>query len=93
MSSLAQLCGGTLQELDLTSCVYLTDLSVNAIATYLHRLVVLRLAWCKEITDWGLLGQKTPTREREGETVRKNGERERDGWQWKGEKVGGRRDG
>ncbi|XP_030222753.1 F-box/LRR-repeat protein 20 [Gadus morhua] len=67
MSSLAQLCGGSLQQLDLTSCVYLTDLSVNAIATYLHRLVVLRLGWCKEITDWGLLGQKTPTRERESE--------------------------
>uniref|UniRef100_A0A667XHK0 F-box and leucine rich repeat protein n=1 Tax=Myripristis murdjan TaxID=586833 RepID=A0A667XHK0_9TELE len=56
--SLAQLLGSSLRELDLTSCVYLTDLSVRAIATYLQRLVVLRLGWCKEITDWGLLGME-----------------------------------
>ncbi|KAK0138217.1 Leucine-rich repeat-containing protein 29 [Merluccius polli] len=67
VSSLAQLCGGTLRELDLTSCVYLTDLSVHAITTYLQALVVLRLGWCKEITDWGLLGREAPAREREGE--------------------------
>uniref|UniRef100_A0A3Q1ITJ0 Uncharacterized protein n=1 Tax=Anabas testudineus TaxID=64144 RepID=A0A3Q1ITJ0_ANATE len=54
--SLAQLLGDTLCELDLTSCVNVTDLSVCAIATCLQRLVVLRLGWCKEITDWGLLG-------------------------------------
>nr|XP_043872138.1 dynein regulatory complex subunit 6 isoform X2 [Solea senegalensis] len=54
--SLAQFLGDTLCELDLTSCVNLTDLSVCAIATYLQRLVVLRLGWCKEVTDWGLLG-------------------------------------
>ncbi|XP_035499159.1 F-box/LRR-repeat protein 3 [Scophthalmus maximus] len=54
--SLTQLLGETLCELDLTSCVNVTDLSVRAIATYLQRLVVLRLGWCKEVTDWGLLG-------------------------------------
>ncbi|XP_038561335.1 F-box/LRR-repeat protein 2 isoform X3 [Micropterus salmoides] len=54
--SLTQLLGETLRELDLTSCVNVTDLSVRAIATYLQRLVVLRLGWCKEVTDWGLLG-------------------------------------
>ncbi|XP_034733951.1 F-box/LRR-repeat protein 20 isoform X2 [Etheostoma cragini] len=54
--SLTQLLGDSLRELDLTSCVNVTDLSVHAIATYLQRLVVLRLGWCKEVTDWGLLG-------------------------------------
>ncbi|XP_037539091.1 F-box/LRR-repeat protein 2 [Nematolebias whitei] len=59
--SLTQLLGDSLHELDLTSCVNVTDLSVCAISTYLQKLVVLRLGWCKEITDWGLLGmvQKT----------------------------------
>lgn len=59
--SLAQLLGNSLQELDLTSCVNVTDLSVCAIATYLQRLVVLRLGWCKEVTDWGLLGMVETT--------------------------------
>ncbi|KAL6480634.1 hypothetical protein MHYP_G00116670 [Metynnis hypsauchen] len=59
--SLAQLLGSSLRELDLTSCVYLTDLSVRAIASYLPGLLVLRLGWCKEITDWGLLGMVEPT--------------------------------
>nr|XP_040018287.1 F-box/LRR-repeat protein 14 isoform X2 [Gasterosteus aculeatus aculeatus] len=54
--SLTQLLGDSLRELDLTSCVNVTDLSVRAIATYLLKLVVLRLGWCKEVTDWGLLG-------------------------------------
>ncbi|XP_061630977.1 uncharacterized protein fbxl9 isoform X2 [Phyllopteryx taeniolatus] len=54
--SLTQLLGTALRELDLTSCVNVTDLSVRAIATYLRGLVVLRLGWCKEVTDWGLLG-------------------------------------
>ncbi|CAJ1057246.1 F-box/LRR-repeat protein 4 [Xyrichtys novacula] len=54
--SLTQLLRDSLHELDLTSCVNVTDLSVRAIATYLHRLVVLRLGYCKEVTDWGLLG-------------------------------------
>lgn len=54
--SLTQLLGDTLRELDLTSCLNVTDVSVRAVATYLHKLVVLRLGWCKEVTDWGLLG-------------------------------------
>ncbi|XP_051917664.1 F-box/LRR-repeat protein 2 [Hippocampus zosterae] len=54
--SLTQVLGSSLRELDLTSCVNVTDLSVRAIATYLQGLVVLRLGWCKEVTDWGLLG-------------------------------------
>lgn len=49
--------------LDLTSCVYLTDLSVRSIATYMPGLLVLRLGWCKEITDWGLLGMVEPTKD------------------------------
>lgn len=61
--SLAQLLGTSLRKLDLTSCVYLTDLSVRAIATYLQGLVVLRLGWCKEVSDWGLLGMVEPTKE------------------------------
>ncbi|XP_058501173.1 uncharacterized protein fbxl9 [Solea solea] len=60
--SLAQFLSNTLCELDLTSCLNLTDLSVCAIATYLQRLVVLRLGWCKEVTDWGLLGMVERTK-------------------------------
>lgn len=63
MFSLAQLLGSSLRELDLTFCVYLIDLSVGAIATYLPGLVVLRLGWWKEITDWGLLGMVELTKE------------------------------
>ncbi|XP_026094507.1 F-box/LRR-repeat protein 3 [Carassius auratus] len=62
MFSLTQLLSRNLRELDLTSCVCLTDLSVHAIATYLPALVVLRLGWCKEISDWGLLGMVEPTK-------------------------------
>ncbi|XP_047452531.1 F-box/LRR-repeat protein 3 [Mugil cephalus] len=54
--SLTQLLGNTLRELDLTSCVNVSDLSVCAVATYLQKLEVLRLGWCNQITDWGLLG-------------------------------------
>lgn len=54
--SFTQLLGETLHELDLTSCANLTDLSVCSIAAHLRNLVVLRLARCKQITDWGLLG-------------------------------------
>lgn len=60
--SFTQLLGDTLRELDLTSCVNVTDLSVRSIATYLHRLVILRLGWCKEVTDWGLLGMVETTK-------------------------------
>ncbi|XP_041123368.1 F-box/LRR-repeat protein 2 isoform X3 [Polyodon spathula] len=63
MFSLAQLVGPSLRVLDLTSCLYLTDLSVRAITTYLPGLVVLRLGWCKEVSDWGLLGLEEPTQE------------------------------
>ncbi|XP_069561465.1 uncharacterized protein fbxl9 [Brachyistius frenatus] len=67
--SLTQLLGNTLRELDLTSCVNVTDLSVRAVATYLQQLVVLRLGWCKEVTDWGLLGMVQTTKcELEDET-------------------------
>lgn len=61
MFSFTQLLGESLRELDLTLCVNVTDLSVRSIATYLQRLVVLRLGWCKEITDWGLLGMVETT--------------------------------
>uniref|UniRef100_A0A674P5Q0 F-box and leucine rich repeat protein n=1 Tax=Takifugu rubripes TaxID=31033 RepID=A0A674P5Q0_TAKRU len=54
--------GETLRELDLTSCANLTDLSACSIAAHLRKLVVLRLARCKEITDCGLLGVAEATR-------------------------------
>lgn len=54
--SMARVLGGRLRELDLTSCVYITDISVCAIVYHLRGLTVLRLGWCKEITDWGLQG-------------------------------------
>ncbi|XP_056596703.1 uncharacterized protein fbxl9 isoform X3 [Triplophysa dalaica] len=63
MYSLSELLGCNLKVLDLTSCVYLTDLSVRAIATYLPALVVLRLGCCKEISDWGLLGMVEPNKD------------------------------
>ncbi|XP_070828432.1 F-box/LRR-repeat protein 16 [Chaetodon trifascialis] len=67
--SLTHLLAESLRELDLTSCVNVTDLSVRSIATYLQRLVVLRLGWCKEVTDWGLLGMvETTTCEPDQET-------------------------
>lgn len=66
--SLSQLLGHSLRVLDLTSCVYLTDLSVRSIATYMPGLLVLRLGWCKEITDWGLLGMVEPTKDCEPST-------------------------
>lgn len=55
----------------MTSCANVTDLSVCAIATYLQRLVVLRLGWCKQVTDWGLLGMvEKSTGDPDDETVR-----------------------
>lgn len=71
--SLTQLFGETLRELDLTSCVNVTDLSVRAIATYLHGLVVLRLGWCKEVTDWGLLGMMEATKGEPDQEMGDNG--------------------
>ncbi|XP_044516525.1 leucine-rich repeat-containing protein 29 [Gracilinanus agilis] len=46
----------SLKLLDLSSCVSLTDSSLLAISANLPLLAVLRLAWCKDITDSGLLG-------------------------------------
>lgn len=54
--------GETLRELDLTSCANLTDLSACSIAAHLRKLVVLRLARCKQITDCGLLGVAEATK-------------------------------
>uniref|UniRef100_A0A3Q3MED4 F-box and leucine rich repeat protein n=1 Tax=Mastacembelus armatus TaxID=205130 RepID=A0A3Q3MED4_9TELE len=73
--SLTQLLGDTLCELDLTSCINVTDLSVRSIATYLQRLVVLRLGWCKEVTDWGLLGMVETTKCDLDEETEDNGPR------------------
>ncbi|XP_076428169.1 F-box/LRR-repeat protein 4 isoform X4 [Peromyscus maniculatus bairdii] len=55
--------GPNLKVLDLSSCVALTNQTVQAICTYLVHLSVLRLAWCKELQDWGLLGLKEPSEE------------------------------
>lgn len=58
--SLARSLSGCLRVLDLSSCMALTDVSLRAICTYLLHLTVLRLAWWKELTDWGLLGLEEP---------------------------------
>ncbi|XP_053459893.1 uncharacterized protein LOC128595187 isoform X2 [Nycticebus coucang] len=55
--------GPSLRVLDLSSCVTLTNRTVQAICTYLTHLSVLRLAWCKELRDWGLLGLREPREE------------------------------
>ncbi|KAK7891147.1 hypothetical protein WMY93_023110 [Mugilogobius chulae] len=60
--SLLQLFGETLLELDLTSCTNVTDLSVRALITFSPGLKVLRLGWCKEVTDFGLLGMMKVTK-------------------------------
>lgn len=71
MFSFTRHLGETLRELDLTSCANLTDLSVCSIAAHLRKLVVLRLARCKEITDCGLLGVAGATKnDAEQEMVR-----------------------
>jgi hypothetical protein len=49
--------------LDLSSCAALTNRTIQAICTYLTHLSVLRLAWCKELCDWGLLGLEEPNEE------------------------------
>ncbi|XP_070617770.1 uncharacterized protein [Erythrolamprus reginae] len=64
--SLAETLGKNLRVLDLSSCVSLSNRSIQAIASSLLLLTVLRLAWCKELTDWGLLGIEEPREEREG---------------------------
>ncbi|KAM3828822.1 uncharacterized protein M6D78_013665 [Vipera latastei] len=58
--SLAGALSKSLRVLDLSSCVSLSNRSVQAIASSLLLLTVLRLAWCKELTDWGLLGIEEP---------------------------------
>ncbi|XP_039183543.1 leucine-rich repeat-containing protein 29 isoform X2 [Crotalus tigris] len=63
--SLAGALSKSLRVLDLSSCVSLSNRSVQAIASSLLLLTVLRLAWCKELTDWGLLGIGEPREERE----------------------------
>ncbi|XP_023565200.1 leucine-rich repeat-containing protein 29 isoform X2 [Octodon degus] len=55
--------GLTLRVLDLSSCVALTNRTIQAICTCLTHLSVLRLAWCKELQDWGLLGLQEPSEE------------------------------
>ncbi|KAH0619552.1 hypothetical protein JD844_000271, partial [Phrynosoma platyrhinos] len=63
--SLAEALSKSLRVLDLSSCVSLGNRSIQAIASHLLLLTVLRLAWCKELTDWGLLGVEEPKEERE----------------------------
>ncbi|XP_043754706.1 leucine-rich repeat-containing protein 29 isoform X2 [Cervus elaphus] len=58
--SLIPALGPRLRVLDLSSCVALTNQTLQAICTYLTHLSVLRLAWCKELGDWGLLGLGEP---------------------------------
>lgn len=45
-----------LQHLDLSSCFLLQDVGLHNISSSLHNLRTLRLAWCKSITNLGLLG-------------------------------------
>ncbi|KAM5132881.1 uncharacterized protein ACOB7L_001420 isoform 1-T2 [Callospermophilus lateralis] len=54
--SLIPALGPSLRVLDLSSCVALSNRTLQAICTYHIHLSVLRLAWCKELRDWGLLG-------------------------------------
>ncbi|XP_060110337.1 F-box/LRR-repeat protein 2-like [Heteronotia binoei] len=63
--SLAGALSRSLQVLDLSSCTSITNQSIQAISTYLLNLTVLRLAWCKELTDWGLLGVEQPREARD----------------------------
>ncbi|XP_067853757.1 F-box/LRR-repeat protein 20 [Heptranchias perlo] len=71
--AMAKILGESLRELDLTSCVYITDISIHAIANYLRSLTTLRLGWCKEITDWGLLGMNAPD---DSQPAKKEGDNE-----------------
>ncbi|XP_061449786.1 F-box/LRR-repeat protein 2-like isoform X2 [Rhineura floridana] len=63
--SLAESLSKSLRVLDLSSCVSITNRGIQAIASHLLHLTVLRLAWCKELMDWGLLGVQEPKEERE----------------------------
>ncbi|XP_049478814.1 F-box/LRR-repeat protein 14-like isoform X2 [Panthera uncia] len=61
--SLISVLSPSLRVLDLSSCVALTNRTLQAICAYLTHLSVLRLAWCKELRDWGLLGLGEPNEE------------------------------
>ncbi|XP_077742755.1 uncharacterized protein LOC144307035 isoform X3 [Canis aureus] len=61
--SLIPVLGPSLTVLDLSSCVALTNRTLQAIRASLTHLSVLRLAWCKELRDWGLLGLGDPSDE------------------------------
>lgn len=63
MLSLIPVLSPNLRVLDLSSCVALTNRTLQAICAYLTHLSVLRLAWCKELRDWGLLGLREPSEE------------------------------
>lgn len=63
MFSLIPVLGLSLRVLDLSSCVALTNRTLQAICAYLTHLSVLRMAWCKELQDWGLLGLGEPSEE------------------------------
>ncbi|XP_072871564.1 uncharacterized protein [Chlorocebus sabaeus] len=69
--------GLSLRVLDLSSCVALTNRTLQAICTYLTHLSVLRLAWCRELCDWGLLGLEEPV---QGTQVRDPRNLGRMGW-------------
>ncbi|XP_048211306.1 F-box/LRR-repeat protein 2-like isoform X1 [Perognathus longimembris pacificus] len=58
--SMIPVLSSNLRVLDLSSCVALTNRTMQAICYYLTHLSVLRLAWCKELCDWGLLGLEEP---------------------------------
>ncbi|XP_036604695.1 leucine-rich repeat-containing protein 29 [Trichosurus vulpecula] len=71
--SLARELSSSLRMLDLSSCVSLTNSSLLAISANLPQLTVLRLAWCKELTDSGLLGLMDPGEEKDkGQKLSRN---------------------
>ncbi|EPY84211.1 leucine rich repeat containing 29-like protein [Camelus ferus] len=70
--SLIPVLSPSLRVLDLSSCVALTNQTMQAICTYLTHLSVLRLAWCKELHDWGLLGLRELSEEALKEPSPKN---------------------
>ena len=65
--------GPNMEHLDLRSCLHITDVSLHFISRYMKNLQVLKLAWCKEITDCGLLGISNPEIGEEDEHVHKDG--------------------
>lgn len=77
MLSMIPALGLSLRVLDLSSCVALTNRTLQAICTYLTHLSVLRLAWCRELCDWGLLGLEEPV---QGTQVRDPRNLGRMGW-------------